>query len=237
MTMSRRPFYSGETIDLVVPTVEHVHNSSWADWFNDQLTTRFTAHGLMPNTLSGQTEFLESLEKGQRFALLITPSGNAAPIGVVSLSSIDYRAGRCALAIIMDLKTEESHSPFAALEASAIVTSHAFDKLGLRRVDAGQVYPALDRWSRLLQLLGYRAEGFRRDAFKRGQEVADELMLACRYETYEALKRKRGGHLWSSVGQISAELTDLPKQSFAQFLDYAIRQAEEEFFHVDEEPT
>lgn len=230
MNESRRPFYRGETIDLVVPAPHHLTSSSWADWLNDELTTRFTTHGLMPNSVNTQARFLESLDNGDRFALLITPKGNDQPIGVVSLASIDYRKGSCALAIIMDLQTEQSHSPLAALEAVALVTTHAFDKLGMRRIDAGQVFPEHERWRKSLELLGYRAEGIRRDAFKRGYDISDEVMLGCRYNVYFSLKSQRGGKLWTSVSDMTDKLAKIPKQSFAQVLDAAIRVIESNYF-------
>lgn len=221
-----RPFYSGENIDLVVPLEQHVWESSWPYWLNDELTTRFTTHGLMPNSPAKQKKFFESLTEDSRFALLITAPSGQVPIGVVSLSGIDFRSGRCAVAIIMDLKSEVTHSPLAALEAMAFVTSHAFEVLGLRRIDAGQVYPDNERWRKSLQLLGYRAEGIKREAFKRGNVIKDEVLLGCTLMDYLEIKQARDGHFWPGNSHITKELSRLPAQSIAQQLDKYLRSIE-----------
>lgn len=226
----RRPFYSGETIDLIVPTREHAESSSWADWFNSQKTTRFTTHGITVNSVENQVEFQSELAHGARLALLICPPASSEPIGVVSLSSIDFRRQSAAIAIIMDTETSVAHSPFASLEAMALMTQHGFDVLGLRRIDAGQVFPALQRWNRMLELLGYRSEGFRRQAFRRGHEVSDEVVMGALYEDFLTLKQARAGNFWPGTQKIREELAALPEDGFAAFLFKAIKQAETAYY-------
>lgn len=225
-----RPFYSGETINLVVPTPEHARDSSWADWFNSQKTTQHTTHGLLPNTREAQQQFQQELSAGSRLALLITTKTSPEPVGIVSLSSIDLRRQTAAIAIIMDTEGEIPRSPFAALEAMAILTEHGFDVLGLRRIEAGQVFPALSRWNRMLELLGYRSEGFKRQAFRRGHSVSDEVVMGVLFEDFTELKDRRDGVFWPGSSTINAELKALPAEGFAEVLFRAIKRAEAEYF-------
>ena len=230
MTRLPRPFYSGENINLVVPTIEHVEQSSWADWFNSQQTSQFTSHAILANTTEDQRAFFLGMRSSGRFALLITTAEDPSPIGVVSLSGIDFRQGTAAIAIVMDTQTELTVSPFASLEAMAIMTRHAFEVMGLRRVEAGQAYPALLRWTRLLELVGYRAEGFKRGSFARGRDVSDVVVLACVYENYARLVEARGGSLWPGTSEVAKLMLKLPKQSFAERLDAKTRALESEYF-------
>jgi RimJ/RimL family protein N-acetyltransferase len=225
-----RAFYSGETIDLVVPTIEHVESSSWADWFNSQQTNRYTNHAIFPNTVEYQRDFFLSLRDSGRLALMVTSKGNDEPIGTVSLSGIDFRKRLATIAIVMDTESEVPKSTFASLEAMAALTQHTFDVLGLERVQAGQVYPALAKWNQLLEILGYRSEGFRRAAFSRGHDVSDEVTLACLYPHYRRIVESRGGSLWPGSTEALALIRALPRKPFAELLDESYRSIEAEYF-------
>jgi RimJ/RimL family protein N-acetyltransferase len=233
LTRTQRPFYAGENINLVVPTLDHVANSSWSDWFNSQQTSRHTSHAILANTVEDQQAFFTSMKTTGRFALLITPADDPTPIGVVSLSGVDFRQGTAAVAIVMDTESQLAVSPFASLEAMALITRHAFDVMGLRRVEAGQAYPALLRWTRLLELLGYRAEGFKRESFARGREVSDVVVLGCLYETYRRLADERDGAFWPGSSKVSKLMLELPRPSFAELLDTTTRGLEAKYFGQD----
>jgi len=225
-----RPFYQGETIDLVVPTLEHAESSSWADWFNSQQTNRFTNHAIFPNTVADQRDFLLSLRDSGRLALLVTNKVDGEPIGTVSLSGIDFRTRIATIAIVMDTESSVKSSTFSSLEAMAALTQHAFDVLGLERVQAGQVYPGLAKWTQILEVLGFRAEGFRRGAFMRGHDVADGITLAVLYPRFQRLVHQRGGTLWPGSAQIISLIRALPEKSFAEILDESQRTLEAEYF-------
>lgn len=225
-----RPFYAGETVNLVVPTRAHADSSHWSEWFNSQRTTQHTTHGMMPNSVEAQVEFQKALTEGARLALLICATDSDEPIGIVSLSSIDLRRQTAAIAIIMDTETEVNHSPFASLEAMALMSQHGFEVLGLRRIEAGQVYPALARWNRMLELLGYRSEGFKRQAFRRGHSVSDEVVMGALYEDFTALKVSRNGNFWPGSEAMHAELRKLPEHGFASVLYAAFKEAESAYF-------
>ncbi len=223
MSTKERAFYTGENIRLVVPTIEHVENSSWASWFNSQRTSQYTSHAIVTNTVEDQRAFYLGMRSTGRFALLITALENAEPVGVVSLSAIDYRQGTAAIAIVMDTETDQKLPALASLEAMARMTIHAFDVMGLKRIEAGQVFPDLKRWARLLELLGYRAEGFKRQAFARGQQRSDVVALSCLYASYRELSEGHGGTLWPGSARMLELIRNLPRVSLAERLDRAQR--------------
>lgn len=229
-----RPFYRGELVDLIVPTLRHVEETSWPDWINSQRTNRYTSHAVLANTLEDQREFYDSLRTGSRFALLITRSGDERPIGIVSLSGLDFRQRSAAIAIVMDTETEVPTPPLASLEAMAIMTQHGFDVMGLNRIDAGQAYPALVRWNRLLEILGYRAEGFKKQAFVRGHSASDVVMLACLYENYLDLTLRRNGDLWPGTSEARRQISTIPKKAFAELLHEKIYALELDYFTARE---
>lgn len=224
-----RPFLRGENVDLVVPTPEHVASSTWPDWFNSQHTSRYLVHGVFSNSREDQQSFLAGLKGSNRFALLITPAGQPDPIGVVSLSGIDFRQGTAAIAIVMDQESEFSTSPLASLEAMALMTTHAFEVMGLRRIEAGQVYPALQRWARMLELLGYRAEGIKRQAFQRGHQISDVVVLGCIYEDYLRIRDGRTA-FWPGNVEARRLIATLPRRSHAEAVEAALRAVSADYF-------
>ena len=223
-------FYNGETIDLIVPTRELAEKSSWYSWFNSQGTTKYTDHGIFPNTPEQQVAFFNSLSNGSRFALLLRLKNHSEPSGIVSLSSIDFRKRTASLAIITDTDAIPAIPPFAALEAVAAVTEHGFNVMGLRRIESGQVYPALAKWNQMLEIFGYRTEGFRRKAYSRGQTISDQVLLACIFENFEALNTQRENKFWPGAREISQLIRTLPKVSYAEQLDSMMRELENQYF-------
>lgn len=223
-------FYNGETIDLIVPTKELAEKSTWYSWFNSQGTTKFTDHGIFPNTPEKQVAFFNSLSNGSRFALLLRLKNHTEPSGVVSLSSIDFRKRTASLAIITDTEANPSIPPFAAMEAVAAVTEHGFNVMGLRRIESGQVYPALSKWNQMLEIFGYRTEGFRRKAYSRGQVISDEVAMACLYEHFEEISSQRDNKFWPGAREISQLIRKLPKESYAEQLDSMMRELENKYF-------
>ncbi len=217
-------------MDLLVPTMDHVENSSWSQWFNSQRTNRFTNHAVFPNTIEKQRDFFANLQSGQRLSLLIASKSSAEPIGTVSFSGIDFRHRVASVAIVMDTESDTRYSPLASLEAMAIMTTHGFDVMGLERIEAGQAYPGLAKWNQMLELVGYRAEGIERNKFRRGRQVHDVVHLACLVQTYDRLTAARGGALWPGADAALALIRDLPKRSFTEVLDETHRALEREYF-------
>ena len=188
-------FYAGESIDLCVPSERAVLEDGWADWLNDQETCKYLDHGVFPNHAENQIDFLEGLQKRERFALLICAKDTGRAIGVISLSAIDFRKSSAQISLVVGKPLKGLAGGMAPLEAMALVTRHGFEVMGLNRIWAGQVFPGLSAWNRLLEAIGYRTEGILRDAFKRGHRRDNTAVISCLYDNYQAICVRRGA-LW-----------------------------------------
>jgi len=184
-------FISGENIDLCIPTVEFAKNSKWYSWFNSSKVTRFLEQGIFPNSPEKQEEFMLSLGP-ERLTFII--SDKSEYIGVVSLSFIDLVKKTCDIAMVINTEKRNDSRPYIiALESIARMTEHAFDRIGIERISAGQ-HVKLASWQNRMELLGYKLEGWHKNKFVKGPEVADAVSISCVREDYLAICNRRGGH-------------------------------------------
>lgn len=208
-------FIAGETTDLCAPDEDAVREG-WARWFNDPAITQWLDHGIFPNTEDDQLRFLESIRRKDRFVLLVRDKAGQL-CGVISLSSIKLHSAQ--ISLVVPVKAMRH----MALEAMALVTEHAFDKLGVDRVWAGQAYPGLAKWNARLELIGFRTEGVQRKAFAKGKRLSDVTPISCIRADYDKLIELRG-HLWPGCGIIDKLIEAQPKRAFAarlaDFLSY-----------------
>ena len=223
-------FIEGETIDLCVPSRLAIERDGWADWFNNLENIRFLDHGVFPNFIEDQYEFLSSLRDRSRLALLIKPKEMDNVIGIVSLSTIKWVSRSAQIAIVIGKRDEFTRGKFYALEAMARMTEHAFETLGLDRLYAGQAYPGLKKWTKHLELLGYRTEAVMRKAFSKGRMVTDVVMISCLYETYQEIKNLRNGHYWLGKTSIEKLLNNMPADGLAERLDSIIQEETGKYF-------
>jgi RimJ/RimL family protein N-acetyltransferase len=180
-------FISGENIDLCIPTEEFAEKSSWYTWFNDQNTTKYIDKGLYPNTKKDQKNFLN--ETKNKIILIIKKKTTIDYIGTVSLSNINHEKKVCDIALVFDLN--KTYNLLTALESIALLTEHAFEKLGIKRISAGQ-HIKLRNWQKLMELVGYKLEGIHIKKFVKGNEVSNSVTISCLLEDYEKLKKLRG---------------------------------------------
>ncbi|MFE0752810.1 GNAT family N-acetyltransferase [Inquilinus sp. NPDC058860] len=206
-------FIEGETLDLCVPS-EVAIEDGWADWFNDARTTRWLAQGIYPNHVEDQRSFLESIRKRDRFAVLICGKGGGPLYGIISLSAIDWVARSAQISLVVGKPLPGRR--LIQLEAMARVTEHAFQRMGLDRIWAGQAHPGLARWNQWLELLGYFTDGIMRRGFVKGRETVDNaVMICCLVEDYEVLKARRDGRYWPGNDTMLRLIAGLPRQGFA----------------------
>jgi RimJ/RimL family protein N-acetyltransferase len=207
------PFIRGETIDLCVPS-ESAIAEGWADWFNDEATTRWLGHGVFPHHPEDQRSFLEGVRRRERFVVLICGKGGQPLYGTISLAAIDWVARSAQIALVLGRPPRRGE--LIGLEAMARVTDHAFRTMGLDRLYAGQVHPGLSRWTRRLELLGYFTEGIQRRGFVKGRAaVQDVAMLSCLYDDYAAIAARRGGSAWPGNDAMRRLNAALPPTGFA----------------------
>ena len=199
-------FIAGESIDLCVPMEEDF--PVWASWFNSKDVTGFLDQGKFPNTILMQRDFYNKSLSNGRF-LAIIKSKKSKLLGVVSLSEINYERSSCQISMVCPTKCEDA--PLASLEAMALTIEHAFRRMGVRRVWAGQAYPGLQKWAKRLEILGLRCEGFSHSGFRHGDYVSDAINLGMTYEDFEALTRQRNNRLWPGAVVALAILKEMKK--------------------------
>ena len=206
-------FIQGETIDLCVPNVDESVIEVWSQWFNNSETTRYLDQGVFPNSIDDQKAFLElTRRKKDRLLLLIRPKGANYYAGVASLSFINFETRGCGIAHVIGKRVDDIDSLFYSLEAKCRLTEHAFEKLGMQRIESGQAVD-LKEWQRIQTLFGYRVEGIKRNYFRKGQYVADCVVTSCIFEDYLRLKKKRGGNLWPGKNKLFKMIKKLPAES------------------------
>ncbi len=199
-------FIKGEIVDLCVPTIDFAKNSAWYSWFNDEKITQHLEQGLFPNTPEKQVEFLSNVTDN-RLVLIVT--NKTIPLGVVSLSNINYFKKTAELAVVINNKLDKRNSPYIALEASALITNHGFLKFGLNRIEAGQAI-ALSAWQQRLELIGYRLEGIKKNGFIKGITITDSFFIASTKDDFEKICSIRG-KLWDSLDLMKNRIQSIKK--------------------------
>ena len=202
-------FIAGELIDLCIPTKEFAENSNWFSWFNDKKTTRFLEQGIFPNTPEEQIRFYNTLGK-DRLSLII--SDRERYLGTISLSSIDLYKRTAEVALLIGNKSVKEYSNYFALEAMALITEHGFRTIGLNRISAGQ-HILLRKWQNRLEILGYKLEGIKTNAFIKGSEIADAVFIAVTQTDYEKLAKNRGGKLWDGLFSMEKRMSEMNQVS------------------------
>lgn len=219
-------FIKGETLDLCIPTAEFAYESDWHTWFNNKNITRYLEQGMYPNTPEEQVEFFKEQKASGRLVLII--SNKEKYVGVISLSSVNLCKKKCDIALVIDNNISVRRTQFNALEAMALVTEHAFDTMGMKRVEAGQHVDLL-KWQRRMELIGYKVEGLHKGRFIKGREVADSVSLACTLEDYVFIKEKRGA-LWDEKEKMDKRIKNLPQECYANKLrDFVL--SGDEYYH------
>ena len=228
-------FIKGEIIDLVTPCERAIDVDGWHLWFNDPEVTRYSDYGLFPNTAETQREYLSDLLKpgSKRLALLILPKRSERVVGIVSLSNINtiHRSGETA--VIIGERTSAEGALFYGLEAKARITEHAFEIMGLERVSGSQALPLAD-WQQYQLLFGFRPEGIKRRAHRRGYDVYDSVISSCTLEDYLAVKRARNGAYWPGREKLLELIRKLPKESVVERVANAIDRAIEDYMKAVE---
>ena len=223
-------FLAGELVDLVLPNERAIHTDRWYAWFNDQDLTRNMEQGMYPKSAQDQEAFLAELRSSpSRFALMIKPKGEDAVVGICSFSKISHLTRQADFAMVVARRTAAFKSSFFGMEAKCLMTEHAFETMGLERINSYQS-TALKDWQRWQILFGYKMEGIMRKAFRKGHKTYDVMVSGCLLEDYLALKTLRGGHLWPGQARIMSLIRDLPKLSLEEKLQQALSSTIEEHY-------
>jgi ribosomal-protein-alanine N-acetyltransferase len=188
-------FLQGEKIFLRKPNIEKdIVNGNWHQWFNDMEITKHLVHGVYPNSSDEQIKIVEvELSRSNSILLSIIDKETEKMLGIISLKSIDLINRNAEIAIVMGFEKK----PGVAIEAMALLTQHAFDRLNLQKIYAGQ-HEELWSWINTLKTIGYKIEGIRRKGGYRDGKSYDIILTGITDEDYYSLKMERGGKLIDS---------------------------------------
>jgi len=193
-------FIEGEKIDLCVPECEDI--PEWVRWVNDPSVTRHLDLGMFPQTETMQKDFVFGALRAKDRVLLTIKSKEKKLLGTISLSDINFDKRECQIALLVPNKDETA--PFAAVEAMALMVTHAFERLGVTRVFAGQAYPELKSWNEVIEVIGFFPEGIVSNGFKHGNHVSNAIKIAIYKDEYDKIKKQRAGTIWPGSDQIGA---------------------------------
>ncbi len=185
-------FLTGKIVCLRPPVLpEDVQEGGWHNWFNDQSITEHLEHGVRPISESEEISILEAacnLPSNLIFA--ITRAVDQKLIGTISLRDINYLQRRAEIGLVLG----NDMCPGAAIEAMALMTKHAFDRLNLEKLYAGQ-HEDLWKWVNTLGTIGYAIEGFRESYGYRNGKSYGVLLTGITAGQFYALRAKRGGDI------------------------------------------
>ena len=203
-------FIKGELVDLAIPTEEFAAGEIWYKWFNNKSINKYLEQGIYPNTKTSQVNFFKTIG-ADRLALVIQ-NKKGKPLGITSLSFINFQKRCCDFALVIDSMADMKIVGFASLEASALIVEHGFNELGVTRINAGQ-HADLFKWQQRLELLGFRLEGYHKNKFVKGSSIADSVSIAVLYSDFINICNNRGGKLWDSFEKMKKRIDNLPKES------------------------
>lgn len=219
-------FIKGEIVNLCIPTDEFAKESKWYSWFNNVKITRYLEQGMFPNTPEDQVEFYRS-QKSDRIMLII--SNKKEYMGIISLSSINLVKKKCDIAMVIDTSVDSKLSHFISLEAMARLTEHAFNIMGINRIEAGQ-HVNLRGWQQRLELIGYKLEGLHKNRFIKGHEVSNSVSIACLYDDFQDIVNRRGS-LWDSMENMKMRYKQLPNKAFVDMLNDFYEKQRNEYYN------
>lgn len=124
----------GTQVDLE-PLSEAHASEKYASWFNNKETTKHTRHGARTMTLKDVKEYAAAAHTNPHDAVFAMKTKDGTHIGNISLLHIDYTKGEAEYAIM--LGETDFGGKGIATEASRLLLSFGFNKLGLRRIYCG----------------------------------------------------------------------------------------------------
>ena len=180
---------------------------------------------MFPITPAEQMAFFNS-QGAEKLILII--SNKTSYLGAISLSNINRVKKICGVALVVDDSVDLKMSPFISLEAMARITEHAFNVVGINRIEAGQ-HIGLGGWQQRMELLGYRLEGLHMRKYVKGREVEDSVTIACLYEDFKRLTDLRG-ELWDSRDKMESRIRSLPRPQFSTTMTDFFDRVREEYY-------
>jgi RimJ/RimL family protein N-acetyltransferase len=146
--------------------------------------TKYLEHGVYPNTKEDQKKFLNSIDN--KLVFIVSNKNNY--FGVISLSNNNFKIKTAEIGLA--LKTQSKYNFFSPLESIALITEHAFEVLGVKLIYGGQ-HVDLEKWTIMMELVGYKVEGIHENRFIKGMGVNNTVSISCNIQDYIFLKKIR----------------------------------------------
>jgi len=185
-------FLDGRSVYLRAPDLENdVQNGQWHNWFNHYGNTRFLSHGVFPVSKEEQLAFVKAAlaDRGTLLLSIVNKTTHAHE-GVISLKHIDFMNRVAEIGIVTAPKNRLGGT--GAFEAMALLIKHAFSRLNLDLLYAGQ-HEGLWKWVNSLFMLGFRIEGVRNHAGVRNRDRYGIFQTSVSAKDFFELEAARGG--------------------------------------------
>lgn len=202
----------GDIINLCLPTIEFARGDIWYKWLNKPIIIKNLKnhYSKLDNTKKKQEKFFLT-NKNKRIMFVISTKNHIYK-GIVSLSYINKDQKTCEIGLISDPTIEPYLAPYAGLEAIALMTTYAFDKMKMKKINgAGNLN--LKGWQQRMELFGYEFNFFEKNFDKKKYKKKLNYFVSCNYENYKYLRKKRG-KLWDNLSKMKLRIKKLPKISF-----------------------
>ena len=148
----------------------------YAEWYGDPEVWNLTSWARSPLGRSAVKRLFEEREMSTTDdSFAIHPSGEKAPVGVISLMNLSEANQSAELSVIVGSPEDRSHGYGA--EAIKLIVRYAFEDLGLNRVGLS-VFDFNDAAISTYERLGFEHEGRLRRAVKREDGFRDALLMS-----------------------------------------------------------
>ncbi len=179
-------FLEGKDVNLIVLNERIIEISNWYNWFNNKNLNKYTNYHIYPNTLELQKEFFNNNIHGSKnkIQLGIYHINDSFLIGVISLNNINYFNRSCELSGIIG--ESKYHNLKYYVEAAKIIVNHAFQSLGMIRVEGGTLSKDIN--DMVCRLLGFSSEGVKRSCVFKNGEFRDVYLHSILFSEYKSSK-------------------------------------------------
>jgi len=133
---------------------------AYLSWLNDPDVLRWRGPKAFPTSSAQLADWLAATAARGDLVLAIETVAGGRHVGNVALNTIQWTHGTAELSIMIGARDMWGRGIGAA--TIALVTAHAFDSMGLRRLWAESPNPAFNR---AVERQGWSAEGIKRQAF------------------------------------------------------------------------
>ena len=137
-----------ENLKLCVPSKDNL--PLWSKWINSTFVRKTLASTKIPKTIDMQWNWIESeLNSEKRILLEICDKNDNTFLGVVSLSSINYKRRSAQIATISP-QIKNKKNRYCVYEARIAISKYAFQELSLNKVYGAMEYPKNDSFMVLI---------------------------------------------------------------------------------------